>query len=284
MAHAPDGVPLDLLTVAARRVLLDALDALAAQRDAITLVGAQAVYLRSGAGELTSPSYTSDADLGVDPSVLDDEPLLERIMADAGFTQGPDPGHWHRPEKIGAHVEEVAVDLMVAESFSGPGSRRSGVIPPHSRAATRRTPGLEPAAVDYDVLPVPSLEPQSDTRVVDVRVAGAAALLMAKAYKLGERYRAAGQRRMVGKDAGDVLRLMLTNDAGPVIRRLRQLLADLRSEPATRQGLTYLDELFGAPGRRGVTMAVEALVSEVEAEEIRAIAPAYTAALRRVAG
>jgi hypothetical protein len=102
------GIPGQVLTVVARRVLLDALEVLTAHRDAITLVGAQAVYLRASDGEdLTIPSYTSDADLGVDPSVLDDEPLLEQIMADAGFTQGPDPGHWHRPEKIGAIVEEV---------------------------------------------------------------------------------------------------------------------------------------------------------------------------------
>src|SRR4051812_34554103 len=122
MVRAPDGVPADVLTVVARRVLLDALEALAAQLDAITLVGAQAVHLRAGAGDMTSPSYTSDADLGVDPSVLDDEPLLERVMTNAGFTQGPNPGHWHRPERIGTRVEEVVVDLMVADTFSGPGS------------------------------------------------------------------------------------------------------------------------------------------------------------------
>ncbi len=43
------------------------------------LVGAQAVHLRTAAGELTTPSYTSDADLGVDPVILGGEPLLEQI-------------------------------------------------------------------------------------------------------------------------------------------------------------------------------------------------------------
>ncbi|MGH3720928.1 MAG: hypothetical protein ACRDRI_19180 [Pseudonocardiaceae bacterium] len=134
------------------------------------------MHLRTAVGELTTASYTSDADLGVDPEVLDDKPLLEQTMTAAGFTQGPNPGHWHRPEKIGDRIEEVVVDLMVADTFSGPGSRRSGVIPPHSRDATRRTPGLEPAAVDHDVMAVPSLEPERDGRVLDVRVAGVAAL------------------------------------------------------------------------------------------------------------
>lgn len=121
MSRFPDGISAEVITVVARRVLLDALEALRAHRDAITLVGAQAVHLRTADGELTTASYTSDADLGVDPEVLDDEPLLEHTMTGAGFTQGPDPGHWHRPEKIGDRIEQVVVDLMVADTFSGPG-------------------------------------------------------------------------------------------------------------------------------------------------------------------
>lgn len=74
MSRFPDGISAQVITVVARQVLLDALEALQAHRDAITLVGAQAVHLRTAAGELTTASYTSDADLGVDPAVLDDEP------------------------------------------------------------------------------------------------------------------------------------------------------------------------------------------------------------------
>ncbi|MGH3854609.1 MAG: hypothetical protein ACRDR6_14150 [Pseudonocardiaceae bacterium] len=281
MSRFPDGISAEVITVVARRVLLDALEALQAQRDAITLVGAQAVHLRTAASELTTASYTSDADLGVDPEVLDDEPLLEQTMTAAGFTQGPDPGRWYRLEKIGDRIEEVVVDLMVAEKFSGSGSRRSGVIPPHSRDATRRTLGLEPAAVDYDVMAVPSLEPERDGRVLDVRVAGVAALLIAKCHKLGERVRETSQRRVVAKDAGDVVRLMLATDAGPVRQRLELLLADPRAADATRQGLDYLAELFGAPRRQGVVMAIDALSAEVDADQVRALAPAYAAALRR---
>jgi hypothetical protein len=42
----------DDLYVLARRVLLDALDALGIHRDAIVLVGAQAIYLRCGEADL----------------------------------------------------------------------------------------------------------------------------------------------------------------------------------------------------------------------------------------
>jgi hypothetical protein len=281
MSRFPDGISAEVITVVARRVLLDALEALQVHRDAITLVGAQAVHLRTAAGGPTTPSYTSDGDLGVDPEVLDDEPLLEQTMTAAGFTQGPNPGHWHRSEKIGDRVEQVVVDLMVAETFSGPGSRRSGVIPPHSRDATRRTAGLEPAAVDYDVMAVPSLEPERDGRVLDARVAGVAALLIAKCHKLGERVRETSQRRVLAKDAGDVVRLMLATDAGPVRQRLQLLLADPRAEASTRQGLDYLAELFGAPRRQGVVMAIDALGVEVDADQVRALAPAYVVALLR---
>ena len=44
--------------VAARRVLLDALDALASQRRAVVVAGAQAVYLRTGDGEMLHDYFT----------------------------------------------------------------------------------------------------------------------------------------------------------------------------------------------------------------------------------
>ena len=47
----------------ARLVLLDALEALGEQRDAMILVGAQAVYLRTGDVSLAVSEYTRDADL-----------------------------------------------------------------------------------------------------------------------------------------------------------------------------------------------------------------------------
>lgn len=54
---------LDPLYIAARRVLRDALEALAPRGDAVIVVGAQAVYLRTGAGELGIAPYTTDGDL-----------------------------------------------------------------------------------------------------------------------------------------------------------------------------------------------------------------------------
>ncbi len=71
------GAP-DPLYVNARRVLLDALTALEPQLDSIVLVGAQAIYVHTGAvTDLAVAEYTTDADLAVAPADLRDSPLLE---------------------------------------------------------------------------------------------------------------------------------------------------------------------------------------------------------------
>ncbi len=51
------------LLVAARRVLLDALDALAAHRDALVVIGAQAIYLHTGEADVALAEATKDSDL-----------------------------------------------------------------------------------------------------------------------------------------------------------------------------------------------------------------------------
>jgi len=52
----------DELYILARRVLLDALEALGPHRDAVVLVGAQAIYLRVGEADLAVAPFTTDRD------------------------------------------------------------------------------------------------------------------------------------------------------------------------------------------------------------------------------
>ncbi|GAA1765122.1 hypothetical protein GCM10009681_40260 [Luedemannella helvata] len=68
-------VATDPLYIAARCVLLDALDALAEHRDAVIIVGAQAVYLHSNDADLDAgvAPYTTDGDLAIVPQWLNDE-------------------------------------------------------------------------------------------------------------------------------------------------------------------------------------------------------------------
>ncbi|MCA1709138.1 MAG: hypothetical protein LC808_40000, partial [Actinobacteria bacterium] len=74
---------IDPLYIEARRVLLDALDALVIHRDAIIVVGAQAVYMRTGASDIPVAPFTTDGDITLDPSRLGDEPTLGEAMENA---------------------------------------------------------------------------------------------------------------------------------------------------------------------------------------------------------
>lgn len=78
--------------VEARRVLLDALTALAPHGRAFVVAGAQAVYLQSAADIAVAP-YTTDADLALDPTLLQEDPVIEAAMRGAGFDLSLVDGH-----------------------------------------------------------------------------------------------------------------------------------------------------------------------------------------------
>src|SRR5256885_5873223 len=141
----------DPLYVLARRALLDALDALRSQLDAVVLVGAQAVYLHTGDADLAVAEYTIDADLAVNPGALADAPLLAQALTGAGFTAQGGPGAWLSPDGI-------PVDLMVPEALAGPG-RRGARLGAHGHRVARRAKGLEAALVDHDLHTIRALDP-----------------------------------------------------------------------------------------------------------------------------
>jgi hypothetical protein len=55
--------------VRARAALLDAAKALARHLDSIVLVGAQAIYLHTGAADIVVAEFTIDADFSVEPAL-----------------------------------------------------------------------------------------------------------------------------------------------------------------------------------------------------------------------
>ena len=75
----------DEVYAAARTVLIDALEALRTYQDAITLVGAQAIYIRVGETDIAVAPTTTDGDLALDPQERAIEPALEELMRKAGF-------------------------------------------------------------------------------------------------------------------------------------------------------------------------------------------------------
>jgi len=82
----------DPLYVKARKVLLDLLEALQDHRDALVLVGAQAVYVHTGDTELDVAEYTTDADFSISPRDLAGTPFIEDLLMAAQFSPGPQPG------------------------------------------------------------------------------------------------------------------------------------------------------------------------------------------------
>src|SRR5688500_7165286 len=167
--------------IAARRTLLDALEALGPQRQATTLIGAQAIYVHTGEDEsLAVAPFTSDADLSLDPDLLLSEPLIERAMTDAGFIPSPDQS------KVGTWIgpNGVPIDLMVAEARAGRG-RRSANIPPHAPGTARRVRGLEATLVDRRPHAIAALD-STDERSYEIWLAGPGALLIAKLLKIAD--------------------------------------------------------------------------------------------------
>ncbi len=257
----------DELYVMARRVLLDALDALGQHRDAIVLVGAQAVYLRVGDADLAVTPYTTDGDLVIDPAVLAEIPPLERALLDAGFypKTKDSVGVWLTTRKTSQHVDaNMAIDLLVPASVSPGTGRRAARLPGHDTRAARIVRGLDGAIVDADVMKLAALE-ADDARTVDVRVAGPAALVVAKVHKIDDRK---DSDRQSDQDALDVLRLLRGTETDDLAARYAKLLADKRSEEAARRGRALLEAQFARRQNVGVQMAIRSAGALGDAEEI----------------
>lgn len=235
------------LLVTARNGVLDALDALHQHLDSIILIGAQAIYLHTGAAPVALAEATKDSDLALDARTLPDSPLIEDAMRSAGFELDPraqQPGAW-------MNARGIPVDLMVPEALAGDSGRRGARIPPHSKNAARRAIGLEAAVLDHAPRQILSLA-VGDTRCQTVNVAGPASLLVAKLHKLGERQ--ASPSRLIDKDAHDIYRLLVAISTDELAASFRYLLADGLSGPVTKKSLVFLADLFAAGDRSSGAM------------------------------
>ena len=258
----------DPLYVRARTVLLDVAVALTEQRDALVLVGAQAIYLHTGHADFAVPEYTTDADFCVAPTALTDAPLLPGLLEAQGFLPGEHPGAWLSPDGI-------PVDLMVPEALAGPGSRRGVRLGPHGKRAARRAKGLEGAIVDRKLTTIPSLDPGTE-RSVTMLVAGPAALLVAKVHKIAERI---GADRVSDKDALDVLRLLQATETATLVAGLARLADDELSKAVAAEAVSQLAPLFGNPQASGIGMAARAARPSADADVVGASFTALVADL-----
>lgn len=258
---------MDELYVVARCVLLDALEALGTHRDAIVVVGAQAIYLRAGEADLEVAPYTTDGDLALDPDLLAEIPPLEEALVGADFIPGGRDavGVWlARRDTPSLPDVQVQVDLLVPEAVSPGKGRRAARLPGHEPTAARIVRGLEGVLVDQDVLTLRALDP-GDLRVVDAKVAGPAGLLIAKLHKIDERK---GTARANDKHALDVFRLLRGVPTADLAERMQRVKTDPRSAEAGQRGMALLAELFGRGGE-GAEMAARAVAAVMDSAQVR---------------
>lgn len=268
--------------VLARKVLLDALGVLGSQREAFTLVGAQAVYLRVGEADVAVAPTTTDADLSLDPTILKEHPALNEIMRQAGFLQRKGPGGepmvgiWDKTEA----PMVVSVDLLVPAAVAPAGGRRAARLPGHERGSVLKVPGIEASLVDRDVMQVEAFE-ANDARTFEIQVAGQGALLVAKIHKILDRETQRG--RLTDKDALDVFRLLRGTSAQEMARRVTKASSDNRSHAVTTRALDAMPNLLGNSRGEGVQMvirATEGLMPEAEVvESLKALTEDLIAAL-----
>lgn len=224
----------------ARRALLDALHALEPHLKSLVLIGAQAVYLRTENVALAIAPYTTDADLMIDSRGLAASPEITSLLKSVGFwssaESGGNPGHW-------INANGTPLDLMQPRVQSTRGKHaRSASLPPHESSTARIADGLDCALIDSDALLIESFD-NADSRSFRCRVAGPAALLVAKVFKISDRQNQK-KSRLVNKDALDVFRLLKASDPKELAGRFQLLMHhDLSSTEANR-GLELFEMLF----------------------------------------
>ncbi len=275
-----DPATLRIEYIEARRVLLNALDALRPHLDAVVLIGAQAVYLRTIGRLPTYQAFTTDADLVLDPSRLLAIPSLGKSMSDAGFTLTDEPGIWEaRLHRVGFTDEVVVpVDLIVPGQVAATVGCRSARLPgDHGKNTARKCSGVEGVLVDCGPVEITSFE-LSDPRSIFVNVAGEAALFVAKLHKLGDRLDK--PERLEAKDAGDIYRLFDAVDPDAMATKLRVLQNDDRLTSATKKAVVYADQLFATPNSAGVRLGIDALRAVAPASTVSAVLTGYWNTLR----
>ena len=258
---------------AARTVLLDALEVLGAHLEAMTLVGAQAIYLRVGEADIAIAPTTTDGDIAFDPTQLAAEPAVEALLRGVGFERKQEPTHGALPgiwEKRTASGYSVSVDLLIPEAVGSTQGRRAARVEGHETGAFLKVPGLEGALVDADVMTVAD----DAGRSCDMRVAGPAALLVAKVHKILDRANAS--ERLMDKDALDVFRLLRGTAAADMAERAGRILSDERGHDVATTAFDRLPELFGRPDGAGITMAVRGSSGLMASTEVTASLIALT--------
>jgi hypothetical protein len=184
---------LEIEIITSRRALIDVITGLADQHEALTVLGGHAVIeVTQGIPELPPEDTTRDGDLGVIPQLLSDVPNLSVRMAELGYEAArPErPGVWSPVSQHDRHIHDRdSVDLIAPMALARGGlttnrSIRAARVGAHGKHAVSATRGTELSVPDRQWRTLRSFD---NGPTVDAYVAGPAALLCAKAYKIHDR-------------------------------------------------------------------------------------------------
>jgi hypothetical protein len=166
---------------------------------------------------------THDAELGVTPALLLRMPHVDEAMDSAGLEPASQsrPGVWGLKSEHGMPLNKrLTIDLIAPASVSGTG-RRSADVGVHGRRSVSKTVGTELSLVDREWMKIESFDDPAASR--EGYVAGVAALICAKSFKISDRLDpteiARNPQRFNSKDVTDLFRLMIAKD-GAVVRAI----------------------------------------------------------------
>lgn len=267
---------LDPTLVTTRAFLCRALDGLAAQFEAVTVIGSHAVHERTKRLPDVESTSTKDGDLALTPELATDEPSIEALMRRQGFrplmeiaADLPDghrgktrwlsrPGLWGTGiDDAGQPIEEV--DLLVPEPLAGGKGRSTRSMPAHGKAKIGRVSGIELAILERDLVEFENFE---DGTTRPAYVARPSGIICAKAQKICDRLDPDRPERAanVGKDMVDMWRCMAVSDPREVEEQFSRNQTHPTMGAAISEGRAKLVRLLRGSELEGrVTDSLEAL-------------------------
>jgi len=250
-----------------RETLIDAIEALKRlSSEGFVLVGAQAVYLRSPEIELPIPPFTLDGDVVVDPRKIRRPRAILESLETAGFTLRGHNGLYHRKNAPLDQLRATEIDVFVPARFDSEWEMDG--FSARDASAVMSQEGLELALVDHSPM---LMEAVGESRLpLLVEVAGIGALVVAKAWKLGERYgRGHEEFSSVAKDVLDIYRLLKASEKERVSAALRSIPQEARYRDTALKAATYLRDVITNDGP-GIALIYELLGEGAESQIIAA--------------
>jgi hypothetical protein len=254
----------------ARRTLIYALRSLATLPEgSFVLVGAHAVHLRAPEVIASIAPFTLDGDLAADPVRIRIAHVISDHLERAGFVfRNEYGGFYWRGDASEDEREATKIDILVPQSmehlWQAEGFQRRDYL------ATQSQRGLELCLVDHSPMRLGHIGVDDSEESIVVEVASILALLVAKGWKIGERYELGAEAfHEVRKDIADVYLLLRAADFEAMETVLRERCKSNDLKEVARRGARFLKDLCGSGGP-GLVLLREILGRGEEADLILA--------------